>query len=108
MSSEGNTLASPIIDPFIRRYNRNGRVTADLPIPDHYIPNGIDHGVRFNLSFESLNVTPDRRSLVTAGEGALFQDGPASSFNSGSLARILDYDVAKRSPVADNVYEVAP
>ena len=31
MSSEGNPLASPIIDPFIRRYNRNGRVTADLP-----------------------------------------------------------------------------
>ena len=28
MSSEGNTFADPIIDPFIKRYNRNGRVTA--------------------------------------------------------------------------------
>jgi hypothetical protein len=108
MSSEGNTLADPIIDPFIRRYNRNGRVTADLPIPGQYISNGVDHGVRFNLAFESLNVTPDGHSLVTAGEGALFQDGPASTFTNGSLARILAYDVPKRSAIAEYVYELAP
>ena len=108
MSSEGNILADPIIDPFIRRYNRNGRVTASLPVPDKYIPNGVDKGVRFNLSFESLNLTPDGRKLVTAGEGALFQDGPASSFTNGSLARILVYDVSHREPIAEYVYEVGP
>jgi hypothetical protein len=108
MSSEGNILADPIIDPFIRRYNHNGRVTADLPIPDKYIPNGVDWGVRFNLAFESLNPTPDGRSLVTAGEGALFQDGPASTFTNGSLARILVYDLRKRTPIDEYVYEVAP
>ena len=108
MSSEGNTLASPIIDPFIRRYNRNGRVTAELPIPDHYISNGVDQGVRFNLAFESLNLTPDGRTLVTAGEGALFQDGPASSSTNGSYARMLTYDASKRVPTAEYVYEVGP
>ncbi|MGI9584607.1 MAG: esterase-like activity of phytase family protein [Acidimicrobiia bacterium] len=108
MSSEGNIFADPIIDPFIRRYNRNGRATADLPIPDQYIPNGVDHGVRFNLGFESLNVTPNARQLVTAGEGALFQDGPASTFTNSSLARILLYDNAKRTPIAEYVYEVGP
>ena len=108
MSSEGNIIANPIIDPFIKRYNRNGRVTATLPIPDKYIPNGVDKGVRFNLAFESLNVTPDGRNLVTAGEGALFQDGPASTFTNGSLARILTYDLRKRKPISEYVYEVAP
>jgi hypothetical protein len=108
MASEGNILATPIIDPFIRRYNRNGRMTAELPIPDKYIPNGVDWGVRFNLAFESLNVTPDRRLLLTAGEGALFQDGPASTFTNGSLARILTYDNAKRTAVSEFVYEVGP
>ncbi len=108
MSSEGNVLADPIIDPFIRRYNRRGRVTARLPIPDHYLPNGIDQGVRFNLSFESLNLTPDRRRLITAGEGALFQDGPASTADHGSLARLLVYDVHRRRPLAEYVYEVGP
>ena len=108
MSSEGNTLADPIIDPFIKRYNHNGRLTATLPIPDKYIPNGVDKGVRFNLSFESLNPTPDGRTLVTAGEGALFQDGPASTFTNGSLARILAYDLPKRTPNVEYVYELAP
>lgn len=107
-SSEGNPLADPIIDPFIRRYNRSGRAVGELPIPAHYIPNGSDLGVRFNLSFESLNLTPNGRYLVTAGEGALFQDGPASTFETGSLARILEFDLRSRQPVAEHVYEVAP
>jgi hypothetical protein len=108
MSSEGNIFADPIIDPFIKRYNHNGRVTATLPIPDKYLPNGVDWGVRFNLAFESLNATPNGRKLVTAGEGALFQDGPASTFTNGSLARILVYDLRKRTPIVEYVYEVAP
>lgn len=108
MSSEGNPFASPIIDPFIRRYNRNGRVVGALPIPQKYIPNGVDHGVRFNLSFESLNLTPNGRHLITAGEGALFQDGPASTFTNGSLSRILVYDLRTQKPVSEYVYEVDP
>jgi hypothetical protein len=108
VSSEGNPLADPIIDPFIRRYNRNGRVTAELPVPEHFVPNGVDRGVRFNLAFESLNPTPSDRTLVTAAEGALLQDGPASTATNGSLARILLYDVPHREPVAEYVYEVAP
>ena len=107
LSSEGNTAAVPVIDPFIRRYNRSGRVTAELPIPEHFLV-GDESGVRLNLAFESLNPTPDGRTLVTAAEGALLQDGPASTSTDGSLARILEYDLAKRSPVAEYVYEVAP
>lgn len=107
VSAEG-ILGDEIIDPFIRRYNRHGRVTASLPIPDKYIPNGVDWGVRQNLSFESLNLTPNRRTLVTAGEGALFQDGPASTFDNGSFARILTYDVRSKRPTAEYVYEVEP
>jgi hypothetical protein len=108
MSSEGNILTDPIIDPFIKRYNLQGRVTAKLPIPDKYVPNGFDWGVRQNLSFESLNVTPDGHSLVTAGEGALFQDGPKSTFTNGSLARMLTYDIHQRQPVSEYVYDVGP
>ncbi len=45
---------------------------------------------------------------MTAAEGALVQDGPASTATNGSLARILLYDVPHRAPVAEYVYEVAP
>ncbi|MEN8240047.1 MAG: esterase-like activity of phytase family protein, partial [Actinomycetota bacterium] len=108
VSSEGNIFTDPILDPFIRRYNLNGVSTAALPIPDKYIPNGVDWGVRQNLSFESLNLTPDMHSLVTAGEGALFQDGPKSTFDNSSLARILTFDVPRQRPVSEFVYEVNP
>ncbi len=106
ISSEGNIFADPIIDPFIRRYNLRGQVADRLRIPDHYIPNGVDRGVRFNLAFESLNLTPDRRTLITAAEGALFQDGPASTFDNGSLARILEYRVGRPNAVREYAYEV--
>ncbi len=107
VSSEGNPAADPVVDPFIRRYNRSGRVTAELPVPEHFLV-GADRGARFNLLFESLNPTPDGRTLVTAAEGALVQDGPASSFDNGSFARMLEYDLAQRSPKAEYVYEVGP
>ena len=108
VSSEGNISTDPIIDPFIRRYTRKGRPAGKLPIPTKYIPNGEDFGVRQNLSFESLNLTPNQRYLVTAGEGALFQDGPASTFEDGSLTRILIYDMKNRRPIREFVYELAP
>lgn len=108
ISSEGNTLTDPIIDPFIRRYNRQGRVVGQLAIPDHYLSNGTDRGVRFNLAFESLNLTPNGATLITAAEGALFQDGPASTFENGSLARILEYRFGGRGASAEYVYEVEP
>ena len=108
VSAEGILTTDPVVAPFIRRYNRSGTVTARLPIPDKYIPNGIDWGVRQNLSFESLNLTPDGQYLVTAGEGALFQDGPASTYDNGSWARILTYDTHGRKAVSEYVYEVGP
>ena len=43
---------------------------------------------------------------MTAAEGALFQDGPASTFTNGSLARILTYDSAVRIPASEFEYEV--
>jgi len=72
-------------------------LTRDLPT-----------SLRDQGSFESLNLTPDGRSLITAGEGALFQDGPASTFTNGSLTRILIYDLRKRRPIEQYVYELAP
>ena len=46
--------------------------------------------------------------LVTAAEGALFQDGPASTFDNGSLARLLEYQPSTGRPLAEYVYEVDP
>jgi hypothetical protein len=110
-SSEGFTARVPPVDPFINRMNLNGRHTRSLLIPTEFLPDP-DHpgtrGVRSNLGFESLNVTPDQHTLVTASEAALFQDGPAASVSQGSLARILEYRLSSGVPGSQYVYEVNP
>jgi 3-phytase/alkaline phosphatase D len=78
-SSEGFAARTPPVDPFINRMNLNGRHNRSLSIPEKFLPDGSGtEGVRSNLGFESLNVTPDHKTLVTAAEGALAQDGPAA------------------------------
>ena len=64
--------------------------------------------MRPNLGFESLNVTPDQQTLVTASEGALAQDGPIANLGQSSFARILEYRLSSGKPGAEYVYVVNP
>lgn len=110
LSSEGKPLNVPVIQPFIRRYDRSGRVTAELAVPAHFLTNATGtQGVRNNLGFESLAVTPDGESLLTANEGALVQDGPAADLGRRSFVRILRYDLDRTArPAEEYVYVVDP
>jgi hypothetical protein len=65
-------------------------------------------GIRQNLGFESLAVTPDDKRLFTATEAALAQDGPAPDVGQTSLARMIEYDVGKRRALAEFVYVTDP
>jgi hypothetical protein len=91
--------------------NLNGYHTRSLLVPDEFLPDP-DHpgtqGVRPNLGFESLNVMPDQRTLVTASEAALFQDGSAANLSQGSLARILAFRLSSGAPGSQYVYVVNP
>ena len=108
-SSEGFANRTPPVDPFINRINRNGRQTRSLEIPEKFLPNATGtQGVRLNLGFESLNVTQDQKTLVTASEGALAQDGPAANVGQSSLARILQYRLSSGGPGSEYVYVVNP
>jgi hypothetical protein len=109
ISSEGATNVTPPIDPFVNRYNLNGRQTKAAPVPAKFLPNASGtQGVRNNLAFESLNVTPDQQTLFTAAEGALVQDGPAADVGVSSNARLLQYDLSQERPGSEYVYVVNP
>jgi len=108
-SSEGFANRTPPVDPFIRRINLNGKHNLSLAIPEKFLPDSTGaQGVRLNLGFESLNVTPDQRTLMTASEGALAQDGPAANVGQSSLARILEFRLSSGKPGAEYVYVVNP
>ena len=108
-SSEGFAARTPPVNPFINRMNLNGRHNRSLLVPDKFLPDGtLTQGVRPNLGFESLNVTPDQKTLVTASEGALAQDGPAANLGQSSFARILEYRLSSGQPGSEYVYVVNP
>lgn len=108
ISTEGSSLAVPPVNPFINFYNLQGKFTREMPVPDKYLPIPDVQGVRFNYGFESLNVSPDRRYLYTANEGALVQDGPAADVGVPSNARILQYSLSQRELLHEYVYPVNP
>ena len=104
-TSEGFATRIPPVDPFIKRLNLNGHETRSLDVPVKFLPDGTStQGVRNNLGFESLNVTPDERYLLTASEGALAQDGPAANLGQQSFARILQYRLSSGQPGSEFVY----
>lgn len=103
VSSEG--WAARGVDPFVAEIRLDGRTLRTLELPDRFLPRD-GRGVRDNLGFESLTLSPDGSSLFVATENALAQDGPAASPDSGSRARLLRFDAASGRLVAEHVYEV--
>jgi hypothetical protein len=105
ISSEGDANGDPPIDPFVDRFNPDGKQTKAFPVPYKFLPDGSgDFGIRDNLAFESLASSPNQKYLYTATENALEQDGPASGIDQESLSRILQYDLSPGRPMNEFVY----
>jgi 3-phytase/alkaline phosphatase D len=109
ITSEGDVDVTPPINPFVNRFNLNGKLTRELPVPEKFLPVPDETtSVRDNLAFESLTSTPDRHFLYTATENALIQDGPIATLTDSSPARVLEYDLDRKRPLAEYVYLVSP
>lgn len=107
ISSEGDT--NNLIDPFVKEFSLTGQQLQTLPVPQKFLPTAAqDRGIRNNLAFEDLTVTPDQKYLVTATENALFQDGPAATLSTSSPSRILKYDLTTGQPVSEFLYNTDP
>jgi len=104
ISSEGD--ANALVEPFISEFSLTGEFIRSLPVPDKFLPTADrSSGIRNNLAFESLTITPDNRFLYTATENALFQDGPAATLEDASLSRVIQYDLTTGEPVKEFFYE---
>ncbi|MEH2113443.1 esterase-like activity of phytase family protein [Nostoc sp.] len=108
ISSEGDVVK--LINPFIKEFSlSSGKEIVTLPIPNKFLPdkNG-QKGIRNNLAFESLTITPDKKHLFTATENALIQDGVAAKPNIGSPCRILQYNLLNNQPEKEFLYQTEP
>jgi hypothetical protein len=108
ISSEGDV--DKLIPPFIKEFPlSSGKASKTLPIPKKFLPdkNG-KQGIRNNLAWESLTITPNNQYLFTATENALIQDGPAAQPDIGSPCRILQYNLQTNLPEKEFLYQTEP
>jgi 3-phytase/alkaline phosphatase D len=108
ISSEGSVTAIPQVNPFVNEFSLTGEHLQELPVPQKFLPTTGDRGIRDNLAFESLTITPDQRFLFTATENALVQDGSAADLENESPSRILQYDLKTGQPIREFQYVVDP
>ena len=105
VSSEGDVREG--INPFIKEFSLDsGQEISSLPIPQKFLPSeDKKQGIRNNLAFESLAITPDKKHLFTATENALIQDGEEAKPNRGSLCRILQYNLITQKLEKEFLYQ---
>ena len=91
ISSEGDVNAG--VEPFVAVFGPDRAMMEPLGLPAGYVPSADrSSGIRNNLAFEGLAITPDARFLFTATESALVQDGPVATPDAGTMTRILRFD----------------
>jgi hypothetical protein len=108
ISSEGD--AGQLINPFIKEFSlTSGKEITTLPIPQKFLPDKSGkQGIRNNLAFESLTITPDEKNLFTASENALIQDGSEAKPKIGTNCRILQYNLLTNQPEREFLYKTEP
>jgi hypothetical protein len=108
VSSEGDV--DRLINPFIKEFAlASGKTISTLPIPDKFLPDPQKQkGIRNNLAFESLTITPNQKFLFTATENALIQDGVAATSGVGTSSRILAYNLLTKQPEREFLYQTQP
>jgi len=78
--------------PWIREFTETGLLLREISLPEKFMPaEGV--GVRENLSFEAMTLTPDGKTLYVTNEQALKQDGPISTVDHGTTVRIIQYSL---------------
>jgi hypothetical protein len=108
ISSEGDV--SQLINPFIKEFSlSSGKEITTLAIPQKFLPdkNG-KQGIRNNLAFESLTITPNENKLFTATENALIQDGSEAKPNTSTTCRILQYNLLTKQLEKEFLYQTEP
>jgi predicted extracellular nuclease len=97
------------IPPFVGFFALDGWLRGELPLPEHFLPDDLGtRGVRDNLGFEGLAISPEGNRLFVVAENALLQDGPVADLGHGSPTRILVIDRATGLSVAEYLYPVDP
>jgi hypothetical protein len=89
-SSEGDRPRG--LAPSLRQIDAGGRSLFAMPMPAMFAMHpGEKRGPRNNLAFEALSFAADGQTLWVGMEGALYEDGPLTRPDAGTVSRFSHY-----------------
>lgn len=98
-----------IAQPFIHEIRRDGSHIRALTLPQRYLMDTTSvpaRGPRNNGVFESLQLSVDGRSIWTAMEEPLFQDGERSTSTNQGIIRMIRFDKATGRSTGEFAYRM--
>jgi len=110
-SNEGERLFrstdTTIVQPALTFISTAGKYLDTVPLPNGFHITKRQYGVRKNAFFEGLSYADNYKTLYASLEEPLYQDGQQSHFEyDKALTRILKFDVAKNTTVAQYAYNL--
>lgn len=110
--SEGDIVAGVRHPHAVVRLTRDGRFVHAVPLPTHYLgdPDGTrPHGLRDNLGFEGMAISPEGTRAWLAAENPLAQDDDKPTIIAGARTRLLELVAEGDTFTArrEFVYEIA-
>ena len=112
VSTEGDGEKEPVLQPRLLEFDREGALLRTFEIPKKFLFAGSPQarGIRDNLGFEALALSPDGKWVYVAAEGTLVQDGPVAGVDSVGFSRIIVYAAEgdELSAIHEHVYPLGP
>jgi len=112
VTSEADSEQEPVEPARLLEIGANGRLRRELEIPPKFVVEGWppNKGVRNNLGFEALTLSPDGSRFYVGVEETLLQDGAVASFETPGFCRIIELEIHERDlvPRAELVYPLGP
>jgi hypothetical protein len=112
-TSEGERIIrktdTVLADPSITIIDPDGNFRDSFMLPSNMHMQLTEKGPRQNSVFEGLSFMKNYKNLLVSVEEPLYEDGPRAGLNdSSAMIRIISFDVRKRRPLAQYVYEIDP
>jgi len=106
-TSEGSQVFG--MPPVLTHADASGRALDVVALPEAFAatPDQEEMGIRNNKATEGLTFAADGQSLFGIMEGPLFQDGPLPTGDTGTLSRIVQFDL-DGNVIAQYAYELDP
>ncbi len=112
-SSEGERILKKdttiLIDPSISIISKNGKFLDSFLLPSNMHMRATANGPRQNGVFEGLAFADDNKTLFVSVEEPIYEDGPRAGLgDSTGWIRIIKYEVATKTQVAQYAYQIDP